>query len=64
MHMHFGGGDTLIQENRLLLPLYLANGVTAGRDAAGDLSSAVLAWRDSVARGWLEGPPAHTVLQS
>jgi predicted amidohydrolase YtcJ len=21
MHMHFGGGDTLIQENRLLLPL-------------------------------------------
>src|SRR5262249_8357300 len=37
MHMHFGGGDTLIQENRLLLPLYLAHGVTAVRDAAGDL---------------------------
>src|SRR5688500_20177422 len=29
MHMHFGGGDTLIQENRLLLPLYLAPGRTA-----------------------------------
>ncbi len=43
MHMHFGGGDTLIQENRLLLPLYLAHGVTAVRDAAGDLSSTVLA---------------------
>lgn len=36
MHMHFGGGDTLIRENRLLLPLYLAHGVTAVRDAAGD----------------------------
>src|SRR5688572_3993184 len=56
MHMHFGGGDTLIQENRLLLPLYLAHGVTAVRDAAGDLSSTVLGWRDSVARGALEGP--------
>ena len=46
---------TLIQENRLLLPLYLAHGVTAVRAAAGDLSSTVLAWRDSVARGSLEG---------
>jgi adenine deaminase len=26
MHMHFGGGDTLINENRVLLPLYLAHG--------------------------------------
>jgi imidazolonepropionase-like amidohydrolase len=60
MHMHFGGGDTLIQENRLLLPLYLAHGVTAVRDAAGDLSSTVLAWRDSVARGSLEGPMIFT----
>ena len=60
MHMHFGGGDTLIQENRLLLPLYLAHGVTAVRDAAGDLSSTVLAWRDSVPRGSLEGPMIFT----
>jgi imidazolonepropionase-like amidohydrolase len=60
MHMHFGGGDTLIQENRLLLPLYLAHGVSAVRDAAGDLSSTVLAWRDSVARGSLEGPMIFT----
>ena len=60
MHMHFGGGDTLIQENRVLLPLYLAHGVTAVRDAAGDLSSTVLAWRDSVARGSLEGPMIFT----
>jgi len=60
MHMHFGGGDTLIAENRLLLPLYLAHGITAVRDAAGDLSSTVLAWRDSVARGLLDGPIIFT----
>ena len=60
MHMHFGGGDTLIHENRVLLPLYLAHGVTAVRDAAGDLSSTVLAWRDSVARGLLDGPMIFT----
>jgi len=60
MHMHFGGGDTLIAENRVLLPLYLAHGVTAVRDAAGDLASTVLAWRDSVARGLLEGPTIFT----
>jgi imidazolonepropionase-like amidohydrolase len=60
MHMHFGGGDTLIAENRVLLPLYLAHGVTALRDAAGDLSGTVLAWRDSVARGLLDGPVIFT----
>lgn len=60
MHMHFGGGDTLIHENRVLLPLFLAHGITGVRDAAGDLSSTVLAWRDSVARGLLEGPTIFT----
>ncbi|MEI8205164.1 MAG: hypothetical protein WCH34_19265 [Bacteroidota bacterium] len=34
MHVHFGG-DTLQEENKWLLPLYLANGVTAVRDCAG-----------------------------
>ena len=60
MHMHFGGGDTLIHENRVLLPLFLAHGITGVRDAAGDLSSTVLAWRDSVARGLLDGPAIFT----
>ena len=60
MHMHFGGGDSLIAENRLLLPLFVANGIAAVRDAAGDLSSTVLAWRDSVARGTLAGPTIFT----
>jgi len=60
MHMHFGGGDTLIAENRLLLPLYLAHGVTGLRDAAGDLAMTVLAWRDSINNGSLAGPTIFT----
>jgi adenine deaminase len=31
MHVHFGGGEALIEENRNLLPLYLAHGITAVR---------------------------------
>ncbi len=60
MHVHFGGGDALIEENRNLLPLYLAYGITAVRDAAGDLSSAVLEWRELVAAGHLLGPTIFT----
>jgi len=60
MHMHFGGGDSLIAENRNLMPLYIANGITTIRDAAGDLSPSVLAWRDSVAKGQIEGPTIFT----
>ncbi|MBC7894801.1 MAG: amidohydrolase family protein [Cytophagaceae bacterium] len=60
MHVHFGGGDTLIAENRSLLPLYPAHGIVAVRDAAGDLSESVLAWRDSIAAGTLDGPRIFT----
>ena len=60
MHVHFGGGPALIAENRALLPLYIAHGIVAVRDAAGDLSESVLAWRDSVARGLLQGPTIFT----
>src|SRR3954469_19709358 len=31
-HVHFGGGPALIEENRHLLALYLANGITTVRD--------------------------------
>ena len=41
MHVHFGGGRELIAENRALLPLYLAYGVTTVRDCAGDLAEEV-----------------------
>ena len=59
-HVHFGGGPALVDENRNLLPLYLAHGITTVRDAAGDLSENVLEWRAQVADGTLLGPTIFT----
>lgn len=59
-HMHFGGGDTLAHENKNLLPLFLAYGITAVRDCAADISHHVLNWRDSIATGTLQGPAIFT----
>ncbi|AJA07493.1 exported amidohydrolase family protein [Sphingopyxis fribergensis] len=56
MHVHFGGGPELIEENKALLPLYVANGITTIRDASGDLPDQVLAWRGEIANGSLFGP--------
>jgi len=56
MHVHFGGGPDLIEENKALLPLYVANGITTIRDASGDLPEQVLAWRGEIAAGTLFGP--------
>ena len=42
-HVHFGGGPELIEENKHLLPLYIAHGITAVRDCSGDLPGTVLA---------------------
>jgi imidazolonepropionase-like amidohydrolase len=56
MHVHFGGGPELIEENKALLPLYVANGITTIRDASGDLPEQVLAWRGEIAAGTLFGP--------
>ena len=60
MHVHFRGGDTLVAENRNLLPLFLAHGVTTVRDAGGDISLDVLDWRQKIAAGQLEGPSIFT----
>jgi imidazolonepropionase-like amidohydrolase len=60
MHVHFGGGPALIAENEALLPLYLAHGITTIRDCAGDLPEQVLAWREAIARGELQGPTLLT----
>jgi imidazolonepropionase-like amidohydrolase len=60
MHMHFGGGAKLADENKALLPLYVANGVTTVRDCAADISEFVLAWRSDVAAGKLLGPAIYT----
>lgn len=56
MHVHFGGGPELIEENKALLPLYIAHGITTIRDCSGDLPEQVLTWRDEIARGMLFGP--------
>lgn len=56
MHVHFGGGPELVDENKALLPLYVAYGITTIRDCSGDLPNDVLAWRGEIASGRLFGP--------
>ncbi|MBE9461827.1 amidohydrolase family protein [Dyadobacter subterraneus] len=60
MHMHFGGGEALIQENKNLLPLFLAHGITTVRDASADISNSVLQWREEIKAGTLSGPTIFT----
>ncbi|QNK01857.1 amidohydrolase family protein [Dyella telluris] len=60
MHVHFGGGPELIDENKALLPLYIAHGITTIRDCSGDLPDQVLAWRGEIADGTLFGPQLFT----
>lgn len=60
MHVHFRGGDSLISENKHLLNLFIANGVTGVRDAGGDITPAVLEWRSEIAEGNLLGPKILT----
>ena len=60
MHVHFRGGDTLAVENRNLLPLFLAYGVTTIRDAGGDITTNVLNWRKKIRAGELTGPTIFT----
>jgi imidazolonepropionase-like amidohydrolase len=60
MHVHFGGGPELIEENKALLPVYVAYGVTTVRDCAADLSPSVLEWRDEVAKNQLVGSRIFT----
>ncbi|KAF1016784.1 MAG: Adenine deaminase [Stenotrophomonas maltophilia] len=56
MHVHFGGGAALVEENKALLPLYIAHGITTVRDCSGDLPQQVLQWRGEIANGTLFGP--------
>ncbi|MEP3210412.1 MAG: amidohydrolase family protein [Maribacter sp.] len=59
-HVHFRGGDSLISANKNFLNLFIANGITTVRDAGGDLTDAVLAWRNAIAEGNLVGPKIFT----
>ena len=59
-HVHFRGGDSLINANKNFLTLFIANGITTVRDAGGDLTSSVLDWRKQIASGSLVGPTIFT----
>ena len=59
-HVHFRGGDSLIEANQKFLPLFLANGITTVRDAGGDLTPSVMEWKKKIAAGRLDGPTIFT----
>ena len=59
-HVHFRGGDTLIEENKKLLPLFLAFGITNVRDAGGDITPSVLQWKELIAKKEIDGPTIFT----
>ena len=59
-HVHFRGGDSLIETNKNFLKLFMANGITTVRDAGGDLTKNVMEWKNSIAEGTLVGPTIFT----
>ncbi|HEY4335938.1 MAG TPA: amidohydrolase family protein [Puia sp.] len=60
MHIHLRGGDSTIEANKALLPLFLAYGVTTVRECGGDITPSVLTWRKQTAEGSLVGPRIFT----
>ena len=59
MHLHFEGAE-LVEDNKLLLPVFLAYGITTVRDCASDLGEQVLQWREEIKKGELVGPTIFT----
>lgn len=59
MHVHLEGTD-LIPDNKALLPVFIAYGITTIRDCASDLGEQVLQWRDDINHGKLLGPTIFT----
>jgi imidazolonepropionase-like amidohydrolase len=55
MHVHTVFGDWLPRNERVTLPLFVANGVTGVRDMGGDLAD-LKEWRAAIAAGRLLGP--------
>jgi len=62
MHVHFRGGEERVSENAALLEQYLGFGITAVRDAGGDLADTVDRWRREIAAGERDGPRIFTPL--
>jgi len=59
-HVHFRGGDSLINANKDFLKLFIMNGITTVRDAGGDLTSSVIKWNSKISKGNLIGPTIFT----
>tara|TARA_R110002020_G_scaffold91560_1_gene222252 strand:+ start:101651 stop:103072 length:1422 start_codon:yes stop_codon:yes gene_type:complete len=59
-HVHFRGGDSLLMENKNLLNLFLANGITTVREAGGDLTPQIMQWQEEIGKGTLKGPTIFT----
>jgi hypothetical protein len=55
MHVHTVFGDWLPRNERVTLPLFVANGITGVRDMGGDLD-VLKQWRAAIAEGSLLGP--------
>ena len=55
MHVHTVFGDWLPRNEKITLPLFVANGVTGVRDMGGDLA-VLKQWRSEIAAGTLLGP--------
>lgn len=60
MHIHFRGGEELIEENENLIPLFLANGITGVREAGGDMTNKIFKWQDAIEVGTMVGPKIFT----
>ncbi len=59
-HVHFRGGEDLIEQNKALLPMFLAFGVTTVRDGGGDITPAIRDWQQEIEKGELAGPTIFT----
>jgi imidazolonepropionase-like amidohydrolase len=55
MHVHTNFGDWLPGGEEIILPLFVANGITGVRDMGGDLHQ-LLAWRKQIDAGAILGP--------
>jgi len=62
MHVHFRGGEDLVDANAALLQQYVGFGVVGVRDAGGDIPDAVRKWRDAAEAGDAAKPRIYTSL--
>lgn len=63
MHVHLRGGEGLAAENAVFLSHFQGFGITAVRDAAGDLPEDVANWKRQIETGAMTGPRIFTSLR-